>query len=1013
MDIGSSTTSRGMSSEEDPRRYEYPLTTSTIGLTISSPYFKQELDTASRRLLFSKDDVRTSSMSALTDHSELSSLSSLSSSKATTPIDSNISKRQEATYTPSPHSKSTTKDVDRIDAVVEPKSSIPTNLTAIQYADECIQAADSSRLNPYALHPDEYLLLRHHISHTQVTTYLNIRNGILRLWLQHPWKAITRQQAIGCASARWFDAASVCYDWLLRRGYINFGCLDISPCLPDLNRSPRKLRGKTIAVIGAGISGLACARQLETLCKQYGSVFQEEDEEPPKVIILEGRSRVGGRVYSRDFKTKERIRSPAFAGKRYTAEMGGMIITGFDQGNPMNILVRGQLALPYHGLRAETTIYDTDGGPVDTERDDRVEQLYNDCLDRVSEYKYKMPPTKLIEGNQDLMDEGKDSPGDGSRTIMASEEATASLPGAPSVSEQNLTKPVDMVTVASDKVTGKPYSEPGAPSSVDAVEKAQSIGWRLRSSHRQQKRFSLDAAIKDKTATLGSVLDDAITQYGQLVDLTPQDYRLINWHIANLEYSNATNLHNLSLGLWDIDAGNEWDGQHTMVVGGYQSVARGLLHSPTPLDLTTRFPVKHIRYNGEDFEGSASIECEDGTVVEADAVVCTVPLGVLKHGNITFTPPLPESKAGAIERLGFGVLNKVILVYDTIFWESDRHIFGILRNAERESSTRQGDYRRNRGRFFQWFNVTNTTGLPCLIALMAGDAGFETETSSNEELATEATDILRAVFGRDVPQPLEAIVTRWASDRFARGSYSSASPNMQPHDYDIMAQTVGNLFFAGEHTIGTHPATVHGAYLSGLRAASDVMEELIGPIEIPTPLILPKDSVLLHKRKATAKDPLQARVDTYEAELWEHVRSRLGDRPTRPSKVSGNAFLLYSKAQFDHAKKVCETNREETNSKPMPNEVRAMTSRMWKESTAAERKPYEDQAAEQKRSYTEAIKKYVELSEKWDLGAIALRAAYEKENPLEGANGHFRSTPKHRRGRTVSYAEDQASDLEF
>ena len=50
----------------------------------------------------------------------------------------------------------------------------------------------------------------------------------------------------------------------------------------------------------------------------------------------------------------------------------------------------------------------------------------------------------------------------------------------------------------------------------------------------------------------------------------------------------------------------------------------------------------------------------------ADAVVCTLPLGVLKEslrGNginsIQFLPPLPDWKTGAIQRMGFGNLNKV------------------------------------------------------------------------------------------------------------------------------------------------------------------------------------------------------------------------------------------------------------------------------------------------------------------------------------------------------------------
>ena len=40
-------------------------------------------------------------------------------------------------------------------------------------------------------------------------------------------------------------------------------------------------------------------------------------------------------------------------------------------------------------------------------------------------------------------------------------------------------------------------------------------------------------------------------------------------------------------------------------------------------------------------------------------MLVTAPLGVLKKGAIRFSPPLPERKLGAIQRMGFGVLNKV------------------------------------------------------------------------------------------------------------------------------------------------------------------------------------------------------------------------------------------------------------------------------------------------------------------------------------------------------------------
>ena len=46
-------------------------------------------------------------------------------------------------------------------------------------------------------------------------------------------------------------------------------------------------------------------------------------------------------------------------------------------------------------------------------------------------------------------------------------------------------------------------------------------------------------------------------------------------------------------------------------------------------------------------------------IFRADAVIVTLPLGVLKTNAIVFNPPLPEWKTQAINNLGFGLLNKV------------------------------------------------------------------------------------------------------------------------------------------------------------------------------------------------------------------------------------------------------------------------------------------------------------------------------------------------------------------
>jgi lysine-specific histone demethylase 1 len=854
------------------------------------------------------------------------------------------------------------------------------------YAMQCIAAAESSRLNPYALHEEEYQMVREHISHAQVTTYLNIRNGILRLWMSNPLVMVTREEAIGCAKdSRWFDVANVSYEWLVRSGYINFGCVHFKPSRASQNQksAPEQTRKrKRVVVIGAGMSGLGCARQLEGLFKQNSRRFRDMGEDVPEVVVLEGRDRVGGRVYSRAFNCKPTIPSPVFENRRANAEMGGMIITGFERGNPLNVLVRAQLALPYHNLRADTTLYNSTGKAVDPARDRMVEKLYNDCLDRVSEYKFKQRPSKLIEGKRDLIDEGKDSSSEGGKTIAQVEESAARQPHALPVSQQNIAPRVELVPVSTDRLTGRVHVEPGTPATLKAAYKARLSGWDLKDKVTSEDDIDLESAVAKPDATLGSVVDDVITQFQNIVNLDAQDFRMLNWHIANLEYSNAINYNQLSLQGWDIDAGYEWEGKHSMIIGGYQTVPQGLSLFPTPLNIRKKSPVTRIKYS-PDNSGPATVECEDGSSIEADYVVSTIPLGVLKHRSVEFDPPLPPRKSGAIERLGYGVLNKVILVYKEAFWDEDRDIFGVLRfppTAGRHS-VNQPDYTRNRGRFFQWFNVSNTSGLPCLLALMAGDAGFDTEHTSNDDLVSEATRVLRSVFGAHVPEPEETVITRWASDRFARGSYSSAGPNMQQHDYDIMQEPVGNLFFAGEHTIGTHPATVHGAYMSGLRAASEVITSILGPIDVPVPLVLPRDIASL-KRKAAGPGITKAQV--YTENMDSHIIAQIGLPPEKPKHQSTSAFIFYSRdpSVVEEARRRCDIGRRPGKGKSSWNDIRNEMAKMWKDADAETRKPFEAEAGRAKVANVKGDKAWEGKLKEWNVRYAELEAQYRADNPF-------------------------------
>jgi len=544
--------------------------------------------------------------------------------------------------------KTSKSPISRDRSNFRPKVSIPQSIPAEEYAAQCVQAAVGSRLSPYTLHVKEYTLLRDHINHAQVTTYLNIRNGILRLWHRNPLISVTREEAAGCAKDyRFFNLADVAYEWLIRNGYINFGCMEVPRVVPIPHPTRRK---HNIIVIGAGVSGLGCTRQLEGIFQQLGDQLNRP-EEIPNVTILEARGRLGGRIYSHPLKQS------AESGGKAAVDLGGQIITGFE-GNPIATIFRSQLALPYHLLHDKMLFYDIDGQIVDKTRDALVENLYNDVLDRVSIFKHKPTSQHLIEGDRDMIDICKDPHNEGGQSIAKIEQDEVEILPTPS---SYTTEYPDLPFSASvDKLTGKAQTATGSSAKIPPTERIQKVGWKLKKCASNNKSVTLlEQKNAEENNILGKTMDSVLEQYRELIDLSPQDLRIFNWHHANLEYANATKIDNLSLEHWDQDDGNEFSGGHAMIVGGYSQVPRGLFLSPTQLNVRTRHIVKKVRYIPGREHNGVTVECENGAKLYADKVVVTLPLGVLKESKAMFEPRLPTWKIDAIDRLGFGLLNKV------------------------------------------------------------------------------------------------------------------------------------------------------------------------------------------------------------------------------------------------------------------------------------------------------------------------------------------------------------------
>ncbi|MDZ7785268.1 MAG: NAD(P)/FAD-dependent oxidoreductase [Halioglobus sp.] len=194
-------------------------------------------------------------------------------------------------------------------------------------------------------------------------------------------------------------------------------------------------------------------------------------------------------------------------------------------------------------------------------------------------------------------------------------------------------------------------------------------------------------------------------------------------------------------------------------------------------------------------------------------VVVTVPLGVLQTGALRFSPPLPASKQAAIDRLGMGSLEKVILRYDSAFWPApgSGNFLYISPNS---------------GEFPLIVDYTAfAAGSPTVVALYSGDYRRAIVTESDAAIAQRLARVMGEIAGIPAPAPIAAHVTRWKADPFAGGSYSYLAVGATPSDYSELARPVGNrLLFAGEATSMNYNGYVHGAMLTGIREA----ERLLG-----------------------------------------------------------------------------------------------------------------------------------------------------------------------------------------
>lgn len=195
--------------------------------------------------------------------------------------------------------------------------------------------------------------------------------------------------------------------------------------------------------------------------------------------------------------------------------------------------------------------------------------------------------------------------------------------------------------------------------------------------------------------------------------------------------------------------------------------------------------------------------------IEARAALLALPPPLL--AELRFEPGLPEAKRQALADLPLGADEKVF------FWLEEN----VLGREDEFQANLFHDRSRTAAYHFRRF------GTPLVEAYFGADTARELVAAGPAAMADFALGEIAATFGSRARRALRPLgSTAWLNERWTQGAYSYARPGAADARRTLAAPLEGRLFFCGEATSQANPASCHGAYESGLRAAEEVLRSL-------------------------------------------------------------------------------------------------------------------------------------------------------------------------------------------
>ena len=287
---------------------------------------------------------------------------------------------------------------------------------------------------------------------------------------------------------------------------------------------------------------------------------------------------------------------------------------------------------------------------------------------------------------------------------------------------------------------------------------------------------------------------------------TPSKYH----HIVNAWYGNEYGTSNSRLGVLSMaQSDNKWssgESNFTLKDSSYLDVLKTAFAEVIP-HIQFNSPVVMIDSTNELIEVDTKKE-----QYKAQRVIVTVPLSILKAGDIAFMPPLDEEKQKAIDTIGIDTGMKILLKFKERIW------------PENTGSIYSGGHIPE-----FWVTGLGKDSQDYVLTGFINGEDAEYLSGLGQQAVYVALYELDRVFGdrKATENFVDSYIIDWGKEPYIKGAYSYPSPNSEPERISLAESIDDKIFFAGEATNAWgHPGTAHGALETGYRAVKELVESI-------------------------------------------------------------------------------------------------------------------------------------------------------------------------------------------